>query len=58
MNIKINGKEHTVPEKSNLLSVFELLNIQTEKGIAIALDQQIIISLSLEPPKAAEPNPI
>jgi len=58
MKIKINGKEHVIQPDSSLLDLLVNLNLQAEKGIAVALNQQIIPKSKFEEIRVSENNNI
>ena len=58
MKVKINGKEHIIQPNSSLLDILEHLNIEQEKGIAVALEQQIISKSLFKETKLIENNSI
>lgn len=42
MNIYVNNKLHEVPGQANITAMLEALNITSQKGIAIAINNNVV----------------
>jgi len=42
MNIYVNNKQQELPSQANITGMLELLNITSQKGIAIAINNNVV----------------